>query len=241
MLAITDNQTAFTLLKAKQYQSMEELDQALEEWSLKYFQPINIRSSNCLKGEKYTPEDILKFEKKRMQLKCVHGGVERTSVKDNSRKNQATNNLDCPFQINVNFSKTKKVLEITNYNLSHNHIICKEAFEQYAQNRRLNEEQTEFCKDLFAVKGNIRDIQRALKEKFNKNVFVKDLYNLRSRLKVVNDLTEEEKLTMFLSKFKEMVECTIKIKLKDNKELECIFIQTKYMREWLEEFGDFLN
>lgn len=194
MVSNNDYQTAFMLLKVKQYKSMEELDNDLEEWSRKYFQTINIRSSTLLKGVNYTEEEILKFEKMRIQFKCVHGGVERTNVKDNSRKNQTTNNLNCPFQININYSDKKKLLEKKSFNLAHNQIICKETYEQYSQNRRLNDEQKEYCKDLFAVKGNVRDIQRALEEKFQKIVFLKDLYNLRSKLRVQNDFTEEEKL-----------------------------------------------
>jgi hypothetical protein len=72
----------------------------METWSLTYYQPMNIRSSNLLSNEKSSngaqrcsKEDCEKFEYKRIVYKWINGGVDRAN-QDKMRCTQS-NKISC--------------------------------------------------------------------------------------------------------------------------------------------------
>jgi hypothetical protein len=100
------------VIVAEKFNSLNDLLVAMETWSLTYYQPINIRSSNLLSNEKSSngaqrcsKEDCEKFEYKRKVNKCINCGVVRAK-QDKTRCTQS-NIISRDFSMNWNSDKKK--------------------------------------------------------------------------------------------------------------------------------------
>jgi hypothetical protein len=76
------------VIVTEKFNSSNDLLAAMETWSLTYYQPINIRSSNLLSNEKLSngaqkcsKEDCEQFEYKRILYKCINGGDVRAKLR----------------------------------------------------------------------------------------------------------------------------------------------------------------
>ena len=230
---------------SEKFNTSEGLEVGLESWSRSYYQPINIRSSNYLKSEKnskgepkvFNQEQLDKCEYKKIIYKCINGGADRTN-KD-KEKNTKSNNVGCPFYLNWNYNEKKELYECTGSCLEHNHEISEQHFRNYAFNRQLTDTEIEYVIPLLNSKGQMRDIVREMKRKFKKEVSIKDLHNLKEKLfnKPSKHLTETERLLNFIQEYTNGKNVTIKTKMNENNELECLFVQTDYMRDWYHNYG----
>ena len=70
-------------------------------------------------------------------------------------------------------------------------------------------------------------------------MYIKNLYNLKDKLlnNPSKHLTETEKLLYFIKEYTKDKNITIKTKINENNELECLFVQTDYMRECYLNYG----
>ena len=115
--------------------------------------------------------------------------------------------------------------------MEHNHEISEEHFRNYAFNRQLTDTEIEYVIPLLNTKGQISDILREIKRKFKKEVTTKDLHNLKEKLfnKPSKHLTKTERLLNFIQDYTNGKSVTIKTKMNENNESECLFVQTDYM------------
>lgn len=201
-----------------------------------------IRSSHGLKADKCSDAIAARFVKKDITYGCTHGGTARDNKVDNSRKNQKTNCLDCPFRLQVRLHKSYEYFEFTKCEFEHNHPIGAVYFENLPNQRRLNEEQINFCKPLFDAHGNIRDIQRIVQAEFNKTTTVQDLYNAKNQLKGPDkDRSEDIRLIKFIEDFKKKNQVTIEKRIDGDDVLQCKYLQTDYMKDWFNNFGSIIH
>lgn len=80
-------------------------------------------NSNAKLKTKFDEETISTFVKKDITYKCINSGVSRETKINNTRENQKTNCIECPFYFNVNFSVKKRCFEITKSCIEHNHPV----------------------------------------------------------------------------------------------------------------------
>ena len=92
------------------FESFSIFNESLQNWKDQFYQPVNKRSSEKLK-EPYTNEDIEKFVYKIIRLKCCHGEKPRSNCKDNSRPDQNTSCIECPFIATLYFDQSQRVLK----------------------------------------------------------------------------------------------------------------------------------
>ena len=121
------------------FHSYDDLIEGLENWSLKYYHPINIRSCQLLESYKgkteYSNDDVKKFVKKYITYKCVHATT-RNGSECKHRPNTKTNQIDCKFNINISLNIKNKCFEFNKFHAYHNHLIGERYYKNLAFNRR---------------------------------------------------------------------------------------------------------
>ncbi|CAF1023307.1 unnamed protein product [Brachionus calyciflorus] len=105
-----------------EFGTYDELKNTLFDWSEKFFQPINIRSSTKLKAN-FDDQIINKFVYESIYYKCHHSGKPRSNKIDNSRPSQKTECIESELLVKAETPtfEAKKILK-TNYDIN---LTCK--------------------------------------------------------------------------------------------------------------------
>ena len=83
------------------------------------------------------------------------------------------------------------------HDFKHNHPLNEQLFQTYLKQRHLNPEEIQAIEAILGVDGMIRKIHRNVQEKTGKKVTKKDLFNLKSKMKVREGLTGEDEGNCF--------------------------------------------
>ena len=102
------------------------------------------------------------------------------------QRNTSSFRQSCPFFIRLNVSTDGQFLEVKKFvNKYNNHLISKDFIKHLPRQRALNEEETEFVKKAFLLKGNKKMIQQKLLNT-GKNATLKGLSNLQQQCTIVD-------------------------------------------------------
>jgi hypothetical protein len=93
-----------------------------------------------------------------------------------------------------------------------------------------NSEAIKLQKNLDSAKATVYNQAHAINNEFNFNLFPKDIHNFKQSQNINKDKTQADQLWEEIQKMHETDNQSVKIKVNANNELECIFIQTSFMR-----------
>lgn len=194
-----------------------------------------IRSSKTLKPtSKITQADVDKFKYRAIYYKCKYSDVCKPKAAQSVRKSYSYKNV-CHAFITVNFKAKRKVFEVGELDIGHNHDRSAAIFEGLPKQRRLDENERHFVEDMISIKPNMRLLQKEVNAKTGKTMILKDLHNIRHKLKTVAG----GDLEAIYEEIKARNDITAEVFV-DNNELQGIFIQDDRMRRYFELYPELL-
>ena len=166
---------------SQSFKEKEEIKDFLKDYNRKNFSNLVIASSNS----------------KQIVIACRHG-VTRNSSCSGKRPNQHYNYLACPVKVRMyKYIKPEEHFKVTSVNLSHNHPVTQEIYEQ--MNVTLNKDEEELVKTLKEANAKPSNITRVLLERSRKKVTIQKLKNLLSKIAPnADDREMNESLEYFL-------------------------------------------
>ena len=222
----------------KTFNSYEEFKKQFFEWQDKYFQIITIEKSTKL--NKLHSENVRNsFVYDRVIFKCKHGGDPRSGKKLESSQQGARNSthsgcINCPWKATLVYNKPSNCLKFTQKELVHEgHTISKETYNAYADviSRKLkqNQEAMQLQQTLDQAKTSCYNQVTTLNDKFGFNLSTQDIFN--HKLSQKPNTTHAQQLWEEIQLILQENPNSVKLSKNINDEIECIFIQTSFMRE----------
>jgi hypothetical protein len=171
---------------AREFDSFGELKNAIDDWSEKFYQPVNIRSSTKLKGD-YDSETFNRLIYESIYFKCLHGGAPRTNKVDNSRPSQKTGCIECPVHFSVRLDWNDHKFKFQNKkNLVHNHPIGKQYYDNYSfiKNKKFSKSNNakELAEILVKAETLTHQAKKILQSNYDINFSCKDLNNFSQKI-----------------------------------------------------------
>lgn len=144
--------------------------------------------------------------------------------------------MQCPFVAKLKYDTNQKCLLFASYNLEHNHLISKDIFESYTivktAKLKQNNEAVKLQKNLDSAKTTVYNQTQAINNEYNFNLMPKDIHNFRQSQNVNKNKSQADQLWEEIQKLHETDSQSVKLRVNHKNELECIFIQTNFMRQW---------
>lgn len=150
----------------------------------------------------------------------------------------STFRMGCKAEIRLNASSDGKCLEVRFVNEIHNHEINDSVFRNFFQRGRLEAEDKENVAHLLSVRANNKMIQQRLMTETGKVILLKDIHNIRTKLKSSNT-----DMTTLQSAIDHLSACNgayVKLMTNENSELRGLFFQDARMREIFQAYPEFL-
>lgn len=215
------------------FTSLNDFNTKFKDYQDKYFQLLNIRGSHLIKNNE---ELQAVFYYNDATIVCKHGVKPRNNKVDGSRPNQHTYYTECPFSARLVFNSKIKVLQFSSYKLTHNHLVSKELYQSYTQVKtrelKQNDQAIKLQSTLQNAKASIYHQVESLNKEYDLNLEAKDLHNYIASQNPNKNASEADILWEELKNANIKDSNSIKLKISVNNDLECIFIQTKFMRNW---------
>jgi hypothetical protein len=237
----------------KTFESFQDFTVSFQNWKDQYYQPLNKRSSEKLK-EPVSKDDIEKFVYKTLRIKCCHGEKPRNNTKDNSRPDQNTGCIQCPFVATLYFDSNQRVLKFgKTRNLTHNHKIGQEVYQNETMNRNAkiqnNQEAIELIKTLADVKTSTVQTKQLIQKKYQVQVTTRDLSNIKQKFERTSNPIRDQGVMVqqVLDKIiADHPNNTVEVFTKrnvmtDDNDLQCIYIQTDRMKNWYHQYPEILH
>ena len=189
------------------------------------------------------------FRYEHVKYACHHSGPLRRNVKDGSRPNQESARIgyEFPFKIKHDI-EINKIVFMNIKNLAHNHPINEKIYKSYSfvRNKGVleNKEAYELCKTLISASATAYNSRKILNEKFDINLTRKDVNNFKQKIKfnTIGNLTDPELLQIFLDDIlHENPNNSIQMKVNENGNLECLYIQTMQMKSWFQQYSNTIH
>ena len=121
----------------------------------------------------------------RRYLDCPHGR-KRVAKTKGERKSQNVKFTKCPVSIVIT-ENMDKTWTITKVILEHfGHVVTEKEYYRHSQNRKLDEEEKDYLKELIKTKAITKNMAACLSRKTGKEFNSKDVSNLMQRLKSAN-------------------------------------------------------
>ena len=107
------------------------------------------------KDSSQASEDLVKkFVYKAQKFDCIHGRKRNNGyVAKGIRTNTHSQKIGCDCKFRLNFNETKKLLEITIFEIEHNHPVGKDLFQHYPSQRKSSEDQMKKLVELHEKHG----------------------------------------------------------------------------------------
>ena len=151
-----------------------------------------------------------------------------------SRNNTHSACINCPFKANLVYSKTLNCLKFTTTVLEHNHVISEELYNAITdiitRKLKMNTSALELQETLDKARTTTYNIKTTINERFGYNLSRQDIANLR-KSKQSNE-PQAEQLWEEIQVLLQSDPSSVRILKNANNELECVFIQLSFMREW---------
>lgn len=215
-------------------------------WCDLYYLPINIRSSKLF-NEKLEPDLFARFKYKYAYYKCHHSGENRSHQIDQSRPNQNTDCLQCPFNFSIHHNKKTNTIIIGKIIRSdHNHQLNEAIYKSYSfvRNRLFheNEEANLLTTNLMKAKASTFETRKLIQKRFNAYLTNKDLYNFKSKILQSNLKSQNEELCNWIDDFlASNNRNTAHLKVNSDQILDGIYIQSAYMKEWFQKYPEIIH
>lgn len=195
-----------------------------------------IRSSKSLKsGGKITPADVEKFKYGAIYYKCKYGEVRQPKTTGQAVRQSYTYKSECPSLITINYKVKRQVFEVGDLNVAHNHDRSGTIFDGLPKQRRLDDNEKQFAKDMISMKANMRLLQKEIKGKTGKTTVLKDLHNIKQQIKSHHG----NDLEAIYEEIKDRNDITTEVFL-NNDELQGIYIQDDRMRQYFDLYPEVL-
>ncbi|CAF1325494.1 unnamed protein product [Rotaria sordida] len=117
---------------------------------------------------------------------------------------------------------------------------------EHVKNKELeeNEEAYDLCKTLITANTSTYNNRKILNKKFDINLTRKDINNFKQKMKfnLIGNRTDPELLQIWIDEIlNENPNNSIQIKLNEDGNLECLYIQTIQMKSWFEKYPNILH
>lgn len=172
-------------------------------------------------------------------MRCKYDGEPKQHRSVKGLRQTSSYKNKCESRINVKYDRKAGKLIITELKSEHNHPLSEKLFQNLPKQRELKGENKKYVEDMMKVKSNPRLVQGQLKQKLNKTVLVKDIYNINARLKSSgNDgitRTVLEEIYEDLNKYEGVV---AEIMVSEENVLEGIFIQDQRMQQYFDLYPE---
>ena len=223
----------------RKFNSYKDFKKQFIEWQDQNFQLITISKSDKLNPKLFCEATVARFEYERVFFQCKHGGKPRDGKKLEPTNDKARNNthsacLNCPWKAILRYNKTENCLKFTTTELNHdNHAVSKEIYQAYTEviTRKLEQQQEAISvqKTLDQARSTNFNQVTTLNEQFGFNMSAQDLLNYKLKNKKTTSQTEQlwEEIKLLLQSDPN----SVKIYKNSKNEVECIFIQTSFMRK----------
>ncbi|CAF1606765.1 unnamed protein product [Rotaria magnacalcarata] len=233
----------------KQFDNWEHFEEQFIIWCNHYHEPVNIKRSSMKYNEKTMNGLFDRFRYEHVKYVCHHSGRARRNIKDGSRPNQESARIDCEFFFKIKHdTDINKIIFTKIKNLKHNHPIDERIYKNYSfiRNKELkgNQEVHDLCKTLITANASTYNNRKLLNKKFDINLTRKDINNFKQKIKfnLVGNRTDAELLQVWIDEIlNENPNNSIQIKLNEDGNLECLYIQTMQMKAWLEKYPNILH
>ena len=222
----------------KRFSSFYEVKEAINDFENSNGIQIRIYNSSTLNASKKKPPKRIMMANSLLEhfyinLCCKFSGVsqERERIRRTSSMRQS-----CPFYIGLGLSTDGQYLEVKKFVNNHNdHIISNEFLKHLTRQRALNEEEKEFAKKAFLLKGNKKIIQQQFLTQ-GKKVTLKDLSNLQQQCKVENG----NEIKHLMKDLSDRSGSTVELVVNENNEFGALFYQDNYMNEMYEMYPELI-
>jgi len=219
------------------FSSYEEFNKKFIEWQDANFQLITI--NKCDKFKQGTDEFKTRFKYERVRFHCHHSGNQKSgkilnATQVGSRNNTHTVKMDCPFKATLSYNFQQDCLKFNTTSLQHNHAISKEIYNSYSQvttrKIKMNPNAKHLQETLDKAKATTYNQVIAINDEFGINASAKDINNLRQSTKPIINQTDQtwQEIQLLLQREPN----SVKIFKNAEEEVECIFIQTSFMKDW---------
>ena len=239
------------LFFSKEFDTWKDFEEQFLHWCDPYNQPVNIKRSSKMYTEKAMKELFDCFRYEHVKYASHHSGPVRRNVKDGSRSNQESARIGCEFSFKIKHDiEINKIVFMDTKNLTHNHPINKKIYKNYSfvRNKDLseNKEAYELCKTLISASATTYtcNSRKILNEKFDISLTRKDINNFKQKIKfnTIGNLTGPELLQILLDDIlHENPNNSIQMKVNENGNLECLYIQTMQMKSWFQQYSNIIH
>ena len=171
------------------FESYSNLDEKIGQFEEQNF--VKLAKSDCRKikasaktTERQINEGLVYSD---LKYSCIHGGKAYNSKSKGERQNQSSAKIGCPFTLKLKASKDGQSLEVTKFTPEHNHKTTELEFKFHHKVRKVNSATQREIEQHLQLNANRRLIQQTYKEKTGKNITMKDLHNIGTRMKMNTD------------------------------------------------------
>ncbi|XP_055853731.1 uncharacterized protein LOC129917694 [Episyrphus balteatus] len=128
-----------------------------------------------------------------IRFSCIFGGQRFKSKANGLRPcKRQTRQIDCPAFISLRATKCGRKLEVIDVCNDHTHEITEQAVKELPQKRRPSQKLLEEIYELLHLNIDKKTIIDYVKQKENKNILKKDLFNMTTHLGLSRTRSEEE-------------------------------------------------
>ena len=153
------------------------------------------------------------------------------------RKKTKSFRKNCPFSISLRVSEDGKSLNVVIFEPQHNHPFSEETYKHLPRQRAINLETIEQVKRNLQIQGNAKLIQRKVERNTGKNVTLKDISNIKQRMKYEISKNDLEPVVNFL---KSKANSTVEVFVSKENEFLGILYQDEYMKNVCNMFPEIL-
>ena len=137
----------------------------------------------------------------------------------------------------LELSTDNQSLEIKRSCENHNHCISREIFERLPQQRQMPPEIVQEVKEGLKLKANSKLLQRKVESTTGKRVTLKDIANLRQRLKISVTSNDLKEIVEFL---KGKPGSTVEVVVDEENNFQSIFYQDTYMKTIYDKYPEII-
>ena len=150
----------------------------------------------------------------------------------------STFQMGCKAEIKLNATADGKCLEVRQLNELHNHETNEAVFRTLFHRRRLESSYQDNVANMLSVKANNKMIQQKVMTETGKVILLKDIHNMRTKLKSSNkDMTTLQSAIEHLSKCEGAY---VKLVTDENNEMRGLFFQDARMRDIFQAYPEFI-
>ena len=146
--------------------------------------------------------------------------------------------MNCPFKANLVYNKKLNCLRFTTTVLEHNHVISEELYnattDVITRKFKMNNAAIELQDTLDKARTTTYNIKTSINEQFGFNLSRQDIANLKKSKQ--SKATQSEQLWEELESLIKSDPNSVRILKNVNNELECVFIQLSFMRQWFVKY-----